>query len=216
MTEPAPVRESPLKQATNVPNLLTIGRLALSIVLFWLLAREQFPAALAVFVVAAGTDWVDGYWARKYGQVTKLGRVLDPFADKLIVCGAFVFLAGGPQLVVTGERASGVAPWMAVVVMARELAVTGMRSFVEAHGGDFSAKWAGKWKMLLQCAAITASLVRLAFFDSETRTWDNAPPGLFKLLEWGLPALLWAAMALTIYSGLAYAAAAFRRWRSVD
>lgn len=194
----------------NVPNAVTIARLALSIVLFVLLARESFPASLAVFIIAASTDWIDGYWARKYGQVTQLGRVLDPFADKLIVCGTFVFLAGAPQLA-DGSHASGVAPWVAVLVLARELAVTALRSFVETSGGDFSAKWAGKWKMLLQCLAICFSLARLLYYDPATRDWSSPVPDF---IETGLFITLWAAIVLTVYSGLDYiraAASLFRR-----
>src|SRR6476469_2992701 len=80
----------------NVPNVLTTLRLILAIVVFALLPWQQFQmtvAALVVFVVAAGTDWIDGYWARKYNQITKLGRVLDPFVDKIIICGAYITLA---------------------------------------------------------------------------------------------------------------------------
>src|SRR3954468_9836000 len=80
----------------NVPNVLTTLRLVLAIVVFSLLPWQQFETtavALAVFVIAAGTDWIDGYWARKYNQITKLGRVLDPFVDKVIICGAYIILA---------------------------------------------------------------------------------------------------------------------------
>jgi CDP-diacylglycerol--glycerol-3-phosphate 3-phosphatidyltransferase len=109
------------KTIWNVPNQLTLARLALSIVLFVLLEFEQYLIGMIIFLIAAGTDWVDGYWARKYGQVTKLGRVLDPFVDKIIICGAFIFLA-------TVDK-SGITAWMAVVVVGRELFVTALRSF---------------------------------------------------------------------------------------
>src|SRR5262245_47496267 len=129
----------PARRATvwNVPNAVTVSRVALTIVLFVLLTKQHFVASLALFLIAAGTDWVDGYWARKYGQITQLGRILDPFADKLIVCGTFIFLAAAPQLP-DGMPASRVAAWMAVLILARELAVTALRSFIETQGGDFS------------------------------------------------------------------------------
>ena len=92
----------------NVPNQLTVLRLLLSLALFALIALEYYLASLIVFIVAASTDWLDGYWARKYGQVTTLGRILDPFVDKIIVCGTFIFLAAVPG--------SGVAAWMAVLI----------------------------------------------------------------------------------------------------
>ena len=67
-----------------------------------------YTASLVAFIIAASTDWVDGYWARKYGQITQLGRILDPFADKMIICGAFIYLAAAPQLT-DGTPASAVA-----------------------------------------------------------------------------------------------------------
>src|SRR3990172_5683907 len=98
----------------NVPNQLTVARLVLSIFCFVFLAVDWYLAALVLFVIAAGTDWVDGFWARRYGQITQLGRILDPFADKIIICGTFIFLAAVPP-VITGRSASEIAAWMAVV-----------------------------------------------------------------------------------------------------
>ena len=69
----------------NVPNLLTLARILLSVVLFLFLVLEFYKTSFVLFVITAFTDWIDGYWARKYGQITKLGRVLDPFADKLFI-----------------------------------------------------------------------------------------------------------------------------------
>ena len=109
----------------NVPNVLTAARLVLAIVVFVLLQLHEpnFLAAFVIFVLAAATDWVDGYWARRFGQVTQVGRVFDPFVDKIIICGAFILLAAEPR--------SGIAPWMAVLVVARELLVTGLGGGVE-------------------------------------------------------------------------------------
>src|SRR5262245_28690584 len=88
----------------NVPNILTVARLVLSVVCFVCFVGEWYLAALIFFAIAAGTDWVDGFWARRYGQITKLGRILDPFADKIIICGTFIFLAAVPPTV-TGASA---------------------------------------------------------------------------------------------------------------
>ena len=129
------------------------ARLALSIAVFVLIPLQLYLPALIVFAIAAGTDWVDGWWARKYKQVTKLGRVFDPFVDKILICGTFIFLAAEPG--------SGIYAWMAVVVMGREMLVTVLRTMVEQSGGDFSAKMAGKLKMVFQCLAVGASLVVL-------------------------------------------------------
>jgi CDP-diacylglycerol--glycerol-3-phosphate 3-phosphatidyltransferase len=189
----------------NVPNAVTVARLVLAIVLFVLMARQRFPASLAVFMIAAGTDWVDGYWARKYGQITQLGRILDPFADKLIVCGAFIFLAAAPQLE-DGSPASGVAAWVATLIMAREMIVTALRSFVETRGGDFSAKWVGKWKMVFQCATACFALGQLMYYEPATRSLASTLPAW---IEWGLAVSLWAAIVLTVWSGVQYIAAAW-------
>jgi CDP-diacylglycerol--glycerol-3-phosphate 3-phosphatidyltransferase len=92
--EPADSTQPAIKSGLlNVPNQLTIARLVLSIICFVFLAIDWYLTGLVLFVIAASTDWVDGYWARKYGQITQLGRVMDPFADKIIICGAFIFLA---------------------------------------------------------------------------------------------------------------------------
>jgi CDP-diacylglycerol--glycerol-3-phosphate 3-phosphatidyltransferase len=155
-----------------------------------------FMTSLVVFVVAAATDWVDGYWARKYGQVTTLGRILDPFVDKIIICGSFIYLAAVPG--------SGLAAWMAVIVVGRELLVTALRTFLEGEGADFSALMSGKLKMVFQCMAVGTSLFWLTYGEAPRPDW----------LEWLLPVSVWAAVALTVYSGLEYirrAALLFRR-----
>jgi CDP-diacylglycerol--glycerol-3-phosphate 3-phosphatidyltransferase len=177
-------------QLFNVPNQLTGLRLLLSIVLFVLIALQFYLASTIVFVIAASTDWVDGYWARKYGQVTTLGRILDPFVDKIIICGTFIFLVPIP--------ASQVRAWMAVVVVGRELLVTALRSFLEGEGADFSAKMSGKLKMVFQCAAATLALACLSLADREP--W----------LDGLLVATVWVAVLMTVYSGLEYV---WKAWR---
>jgi CDP-diacylglycerol--glycerol-3-phosphate 3-phosphatidyltransferase len=182
----------------NVPNALTTARFVLSIVVFVLIPLQQYAAAMIVFVIAASTDWIDGWWARKYGQVTKLGRIFDPFVDKIIICGTFIFLAA--------ETNSGIAPWMAVVVMGREMLVTAIRSVVEQQGGDFSAKLVGKLKMVFQCVAVVASLLALKHFqDAGSR--DVSLPGWH---FWTLHVSIWLAIISTVYSGLEYVVAAAR------
>jgi CDP-diacylglycerol---glycerol-3-phosphate 3-phosphatidyltransferase len=193
----------------NVPNQVTVSRLVLAVVLFILLSLGYYTAALVCFIVAASTDWVDGYWARKYGQITQLGRILDPFADKMIICGTFIYLAASPQLA-DGSPASGVAAWMAVVILARELAVTALRSFIENQGGDFSAKWAGKWKMVFQCVAAAFSIGKLQWYDASARAFTSDLPAW---VTYGLNITLWIAIALTIYSGYEYIMVAIRTLR---
>jgi CDP-diacylglycerol---glycerol-3-phosphate 3-phosphatidyltransferase len=196
----------------NVPNQVTVSRLVLGVVLFALLSLGYYTAALVCFIIAASTDWVDGYWARKYGQITQLGRILDPFADKMIICGTFIYLAASPQLE-NGSPASGVAAWMAVVILARELAVTALRSFIENQGGDFSAKWTGKWKMVFQCVAAAFSIGKLQWYDLEARAFTSDLPAW---VDYGLMISLWIAIGLTVYSGLEYIVVAVRTLRRAD
>jgi CDP-diacylglycerol--glycerol-3-phosphate 3-phosphatidyltransferase len=184
----------------NVPNTLTIARLVLSVFCFVFFVFEWYLPALIFFAIAAGTDWVDGFWARRYGQITQLGRILDPFADKIIICGTFTFLAAVPPTI-TGESSSEIAAWMAVVVVARELLVTALRSFFEEHGSDFSAKWSGKWKMVFQCAAVAASLARLWHYGYSAGVWALTPP---PWTTWSLRLVVWVAVCMTVYSGWVY------------
>jgi CDP-diacylglycerol--glycerol-3-phosphate 3-phosphatidyltransferase len=171
----------------NVPNALTTVRFALAIAVMVLIPIGHYTAALVVFAIAASTDWMDGYWARKYGQVTKFGRIFDPFVDKIIICGTFIALVEVPE--------SGVASWMATIVVGRELLVTSLRGMIEGSGGDFSASQLGKWKMVVQCAAVIAILLSLMNPDVD---WLSMLAG----------GLLWAAILLTVYSGYDYTRAA--------
>jgi len=189
-------------QVFNVPNQLTAGRFVLSIVLFVLLPLDWYLSSLVVFVLAATTDWMDGYWARKYGQVTTLGRIFDPFVDKIIICGTFIFLVADPG--------SHIQAWMAVVVVGRELLVTALRGFLEGEGANFSAVMSGKLKMVLQCLAVGASMYWLSYETSGAN-----PFGLERdWIRWTLDLSVWGAVGLTVYSGLEYvlrAIALFRR-----
>ncbi len=191
---PEPTELKPTNDVFNVPNQLTAARFVLAIVVFVLIPLQSYLAALIVFVIAASTDWIDGYYARKYGQVTKLGRMFDPFVDKIIICGVFIFLAA--------EQGSGIAAWMAVVVVGREILVTALRSSIEQSGGDFSASFAGKLKMLFQCAAVVGSLL-LLWQGGDGPSW----------LPMTVAVLAWVAILSTIQSGLDYIIAAAKYFR---
>ncbi|HQU44409.1 MAG TPA: CDP-diacylglycerol--glycerol-3-phosphate 3-phosphatidyltransferase, partial [Pirellulales bacterium] len=180
-------KTEPRSAVFNLPNQLTISRLVLAVVLFGLMTFDCWLTSLVVFVVAASTDWLDGYFARKYGLVTVLGRILDPFVDKIIVCGAFICL-------VAEYPRSGIAGWMAVVVVGRELLITALRSFLEQRGADFSAAMSGKLKMVVQCIAAGTSLFALSYGDVSLPEW----------LAYLLPITIWSALALTVYSGVEY------------
>src|SRR4051812_49364030 len=138
----------------NLPNVLTASRFVLALVLFVLIGLNEAigPATwlwcLVVFVVASITDYFDGYYARKLGLTSTLGRNLDPLVDKVLICGVFTFLLA--------VKDSGVVPWMVVVVVARELIITSLRGFLEGQNVKFGADMLGKVKMALQCAALIA------------------------------------------------------------
>lgn len=190
----------------NVPNTLTAVRFVLSIVAFVLLPLNFIWAALAIFIVAVSTDWIDGYWARKYNQVTKFGRIFDPFVDKIIICGTFVFLVAIPG--------SGVAAWVAVVVMGREMLVTVIRSFVEQHGGDFSANWPGKWKMVFQCALAILSMIVLGTDEGTAATTWYGISGVSTWMVYLFNGIVWGTIGLTLASGWIYIVDAVKMIRS--
>lgn len=173
----------------NLPNQLTASRLVLAGILFICIAYESWIWSLLVFVLAAITDWLDGYLARKQNLVSALGRNFDPLVDKVLICGAYIFL-----LPVTG---AGLTPWMVTLVVARELIITGLRSFLENKGATFGADWLGKVKMVLQCAALIAIFMAL----------QSGANSFLTAVQVGL---IYAMLAATALSGLQYI------WRAVS
>src|SRR5260370_5418157 len=134
-------------QGFSLPNQLTAGRVVLAVVLFVLITAESWSGCLVVFALAAVTDWLDGYVARLNKQTSSLGRSFDPLADKVLICGTYIFLLN------LGEARSGLTPWMVTLVVGRELVVTSLRTYLEALGSRFGADWLCKRKMGLQFAA---------------------------------------------------------------
>jgi CDP-diacylglycerol--glycerol-3-phosphate 3-phosphatidyltransferase len=183
-----------LDRVWTVPNVLSAARLVISIGCFVAIERSAWGWALGLFLTAALTDWIDGWWARRFGAISRLGRIFDPLVDKVLVCGAFVLLAarGG---------ASAIVPWMAVVVVVRELVVTAVRAEMERMGHDFSAGLSGKLKMVLQCAAVALELA--------ARQWPEAAPGGVSLPT-AASVAAWAAVATTAWSGIEYLVKAAR------
>lgn len=187
----------------NLPNQITFARLLLSVVVMVLLSRYEFTAArsvmldwcVVIFVVAALTDWLDGYLARRNNQVTALGRVLDPFVDKILVCGAFVLLAGPGFVNDEGVNVTCVAPWMVIVIVGRELLVSGLRGFSESQGQSFGASIHGKAKMWIQ--STTAPLIIL--FVAHPQTLLTNPT-----VAWVPSVLAWITVVVTIASLVSY------------
>ena len=150
-----------LKEFWNVPNLLTFGRI-LIIPLFIALAYQANPMASllagALFAVAAITDVVDGWLARRMGLVTVIGKFLDPLADKLIVLAAMVMLV----------RLGRFPAWVAILLLSREFVVTGLRQIAASEGMVIAAGQEGKWKTALQLVGIVALLVH---YQHEVDLW---------------------------------------------
>jgi CDP-diacylglycerol--glycerol-3-phosphate 3-phosphatidyltransferase len=165
------------------PNQLTLFRIAaVPVIIILMLFPNRictFIAAL-IFSAAAITDYLDGFLARKRGQVTTLGKVMDPVADKLLVSSAFIMLSS----------LGWVPAWMACVIIGRELAVTGLRNIIAEKGEDLSASNLGKYKTGFQIAAIIPLMIHFPFIGLNVQVIGN----LF----------LWGALAFTIWSGLDY------------
>ena len=189
----------------RIPNARTCARVLLAAVVIALLASVADPVghaavvtALALFIMASLTDALDGYLARRWGVVSAFGRVMDPFADKILVLGTLVVLTG-PGFASDGRQLSGLAGWMVALILGRDLLVTSIRGLYESRGVDFSAGLAGKVKMIVQSVATPLILLVLAAFDPAEGT------GRAVVL-----ASAWAMVAVTVWSALPYVVRAMR------
>jgi CDP-diacylglycerol--glycerol-3-phosphate 3-phosphatidyltransferase len=186
MNAVTPTRRS---KAFNLPNLLTYGRLvAVPVVvglLFWPEDHWSRWMALGIFAVAAITDYLDGYLARAYSQFSALGRMLDPIADKLLVAAVLLML-------VADHTIKGWAIWAALVILCREILVSGLREFLAELKVGVPVSKVAKWKT-------TAQLVSLGFLIAGP-AGETVLPGTVLIGT----VLLWAAAALTLYTGWDY------------
>ncbi|MBI5481652.1 MAG: CDP-diacylglycerol--glycerol-3-phosphate 3-phosphatidyltransferase [Deltaproteobacteria bacterium] len=151
-------------ELTDLPNLLTLGRvLVIPFVVYFIDNRSQVRSfvAMILYLLAAVTDFLDGFLARQRGQVSLLGKFLDPLADKLIVMAALVVLVDVDRLPV----------WMVVLLLARELAITGLRSIASSEGLVIAAGQWGKYKTALQLVGISFCLVHFRYPLLGTRLW---------------------------------------------
>ena len=169
--------------ALSGPNQLTLFRIAaVPIIIILMLFPNRICTLIAglLFSAAAITDYLDGFLARKKGQVTTLGKVMDPVADKLLVSSAFIMLTS----------LGWVPAWMACIIIGRELAVTGLRNIIAEKGEDLSASNLGKYKTGFQIAAIIPLMIHFPFLGLNVQVIGN----LF----------LWGALIFTIWSGADY------------
>lgn len=197
----------------HLPNIITMSRIALVILFTTLLAMNGMPdaavtgsitggwfspvsvmacVALWAFIVAAVTDFLDGYLARKYHVVSDFGKLMDPLADKILVCAAFVYLTW-----------VGTCPfWATIIIVFREFLVTGIRQIALTRNVVMAADWCGKWKTAFQLAFCIAALVPPAYGGNLPEPLCSLSIGLGGEILRGL--LLWASIILTLWSGANY------------
>ncbi len=183
----------------NLPNKLTISRFALTIV-FLAVMYSQAPwhetLALVVFIAGSLSDFLDGYFARRHKLITNFGILMDPLADKILVCSAFIAFVG----------LNWISAWMVVLVVARELAITGLRMLAASKNVVLAAEGYGKHKTISQIVAIISILVLHSY-----REWGPLGRSIFGCVlldrpwvEWFTQIAIWVAVALTFISGWLY------------
>lgn len=226
----------PIARATGwflvAPNALTMARLLLAAGFFVCLALYRFPqsrpwlllTATGLFIAAALTDALDGYLARRWNAETTFGRIMDPFADKVLVIGAFIFLAGPnftppyhtfplPWTNLSVSPVSGVDPWMVVVILARELLVTSIRGVLEGRGLSFAAGLSGKLKMILQSFAVPFVLGVL-WLGTTQRSWAGMGDATEPLPVWcrvSIDVVVRFTVLVTVVSAIPYV---IRGWKA--
>jgi CDP-diacylglycerol--glycerol-3-phosphate 3-phosphatidyltransferase len=183
----------------NLPNKLTLSRFVLTVAFLAVMFaqfRYHVTAALLLFSTASLTDYFDGKIARRDKLITNFGVLMDPLADKIMVCSAFIAFVG----------LHWIPAWMVVVIVARELAITGLRLLAASKHVVLAAEGYGKHKTISQIVAIIAILVFHSYFD-----WDGLGTAVFGFsvfgepwIEWFEPLSIWTAVALTIISGTLY------------
>lgn len=200
----------------NLPNCITLVRLLMVLVFTAALALGELPegapqsidslpegtwfvpismsacVALWAFIIGAISDFFDGHLARKYGLVTNLGKLLDPLADKILVCAAFVYLSS-----------VGMCPfWVTVVIIFREFLVTGLRQLAALKGVAMAADLSGKWKTGLQLGFCIACMVYLAYGSNLPQPFHYLSTGEGGV--WCRGFFLWGSVILTLWSGMHY------------
>lgn len=179
----------------NLPNILTVSRVFWTIIFIYLLGRNSLSAtilAAVVFIVAALTDLLDGYLARKNDLITDLGKILDPVADKFLILAAFIMFV----------RLGVLETWMVVLVFIREVAVTLSRIARLRRGQVIAAEKAGKIKTVFQIVSISVILLFLILDHSSfSRNWSASVEN-----GWGalINVLMFATVLLTVNSGVSY------------
>jgi CDP-diacylglycerol--glycerol-3-phosphate 3-phosphatidyltransferase len=209
----------------HVPNALTGARLVLAVLFFALLGFYQYEGrgdpsllniAFTIYVIALITDFLDGYLARKWKVEGAFGRVVDPFVDKVLVLGSFIIFAGKNFIIPDVEHQmvvrtiTGVAPWMVVLILARELLVTSFRGMSEGGGQNFGAAFSGKLKMVFQSVTILVILIYVNYF---ARNHGRSGEAGFRCFR---DFCIWATLVVTVVSGLLYVQRAVAMFRQSE
>src|ERR1700676_2272199 len=195
-------------QRVNLPNSITLTRIAAIPLLIWILCTPRFAnertgereiLASAVFIVASITDGIDGYLARKRGQITTMGILLDPLADKLLIAAAFITLVQfNPRLV---------PAWIAVVIIGREFLVSGLRSIAASEGFTIEASDLGKFKMVVQIVSVVAVIL-----DHRWTEWPVYGTYFFPV-DWIARLAIWFMVLVSLVSATDYFVAF---WAKID
>ncbi len=193
--------------ALNLPNSITLTRIFSIPLLIWILSTSRFSSvngekellASALFIAASITDGIDGYLARKRGQITTMGMLLDPLADKLLIAAAFITLVQfNPSLV---------PAWMAVVIIGREFLVSGLRSIAASEGFTIEASDLGKFKTVVQIVSVVAVII-----DHRWKEWPVFGSYFFPV-HWIAYFAIWFMVFLSLVSAIDYFAAF---WSKID
>jgi len=191
----------------NLPNSITLTRICAIPLLIWILSSSMFSSAngekeilaSALFIAASITDGIDGYIARKRGQITTMGMLLDPLADKLLIAAAFVTLVQfNPRLV---------PPWIAVVIIGREFLVSGLRGIAASEGFTIEASDLGKFKMLVQIISVVAVIL-----DHRWQVWPIYGYYVFPV-DWIARLAIWFMVLLSLVSAGDYFVGF---WKKID
>ncbi|MCK5179327.1 MAG: CDP-diacylglycerol--glycerol-3-phosphate 3-phosphatidyltransferase [Candidatus Omnitrophica bacterium] len=179
----------------NLPNLLTVLRIVLTLIFIFFLHQEGLEAkvlALLAFTLAVLTDYLDGYYARKLNLITAFGKIMDPIADKILMLSAFFIFS---QMHI-------IAGWMFIVICAREVTVTGLRLSAIPRGITLAAESAGKVKTVLQIVAVylIIILIILAQFDVNAQWYGN----VMSVLAGGITIFMFGVVAITLWSGCSF------------
>ncbi|MGH9564728.1 MAG: CDP-diacylglycerol--glycerol-3-phosphate 3-phosphatidyltransferase [Candidatus Angelobacter sp.] len=191
----------------NLPNYITLSRIAAIPLIIWVLTTPHFNAqqetlrvalASGIFILASITDGLDGYLARKRGQITTMGMLLDPLADKLMIAAAYITLV---QLI-----PSIVSVWAAIVIVGREFLISGLRAIAASEGFTIEASELGKLKMVVQIVSVVTAILAIR--------WDALPVGPYVIsVDLVARFAIWFMVAISIISAVDYFVGF---WKKID